>query len=85
MFVDRKDRDDALGQIQALTRNLTSQEGVAFPGRHPLTPRRQRAIRESLTQKMTQQRWNWLIAYNTRCPHALPVSSLYSNPFPHAI
>ena len=52
VFVDRKDRDDALGQIQALTRNLTSQEGVVlFPEGTRFTPRRQRAIRESLTQK----------------------------------
>ena len=55
VFVDRKERDDALGQIQALTHNLTAAEGVVlFPEGTRFTPRRQAAIRASLAKKTTK-------------------------------
>ena len=59
VFVDRKERDDALGQIQALTHNLTAAEGVVlFPEGTRFTPRRQAAIRASLAKKNDQDALN---------------------------
>ena len=52
VFVDRKDRDDAISQIQALTHNLSSDEGIVlFPEGTRFTSKRQSSIRESLARK----------------------------------
>ena len=52
VFVDRKQRDDAITQISALTNGLTSSEGIVlFPEGTRFTTSRQKSIRESLNRK----------------------------------
>ena len=69
VFVDRKDRDDAISQIQALTHNLSSDEGIVlFPEGTRFTPKRQASIRESLARRDEADALN----YAKSLQHTLP-------------
>lgn len=69
VFVDRKDRLDALSQIQALTSNLSDAEGIVlFPEGTRFTKKRQASIRESLKTKGETE----ALAYAEGLQHTLP-------------
>ena len=69
VFVDRKDRDDAITQIQSLTEGLSTDEGIVlFPEGTRFTPKRQLSIRESLKRRDDTQ----ALRFAESLQHTLP-------------